>query len=167
MFNCSGSCEPRLDAGEACSTDQDCKRHFRCLDDRCTRLGEEGDLSGPKSMFVRTAGLDNSRQFLHLAARHDACHEGVQGRVAIPCNGCYNSSMSKPLTVRRIGNSYGVILGRDLLTSLGLEEGDEVFVVRTPEGIRLTPYDPDFAEAVEAGRDYMHRHRNAMRELAK
>jgi len=31
----------------------------------------------------------------------------------------------------------------------------------------LTPYDPDFAEALEAGRDYMRRHRNALPELAR
>jgi len=75
--------------------------------------------------------------------------------------------MTKPLTVRKIGNSFGVILGKATLEQLGLEEGDKLFVVRTADGIRLTPYDPDFAEAVQAGRDYMRRHRNAMRELAK
>jgi putative addiction module antidote len=75
--------------------------------------------------------------------------------------------MNRPLTVRKIGNSFGVILGKAALEQLGLEEGDKLFVVRTADGIRLTPYDPDFAEAVQAGRDYMRRHRNAMRELAK
>lgn len=71
------------------------------------------------------------------------------------------------LTIRKIGNSFGLILGKRTLESLGLVEGDELFVVKTPDGVRLTPFDPDFAEAVEAGRDYMRRHRNAMRELAK
>jgi putative addiction module antidote len=75
--------------------------------------------------------------------------------------------MNRPLTVRKIGNSFGVILGKAALEQLGLEEGDKLFVVRTADGIRLTPYDPDFAEAVQAGRDYMRRHRNAMKELAK
>lgn len=75
--------------------------------------------------------------------------------------------MKTTLTVRKIGNSYGVILGKDALRELGIAEGDTLFVVRTPEGIQLTPYDPDFAEALEAGRDYMSRHRNALRELAR
>lgn len=75
--------------------------------------------------------------------------------------------MNKPLIVRKIGNSFGVILGKAALEQLGLQEGDKLFVVRTADGIRLTPYDPDFAEAVQAGRDYMRRHRNAMKELAK
>ncbi len=75
--------------------------------------------------------------------------------------------MASTLTIRKIGNSYGVILGKESLTALGVAEGDKLFVLRTPEGIRLTPYDPEFAQAVEAGRDYMRRHRNAMRELAR
>ena len=75
--------------------------------------------------------------------------------------------MSRSLTIRKIGNSYGVILGRDTLTELGVEVGERLFVVRTPGGIQLTPYDPDFAEALEAGRAYMRRHRNALRELAR
>jgi len=41
------------------------------------------------------------------------------------------------------------------------------WVVHAPGGIRLVPYDPDFADALEATRDYMRRHRDALRELAK
>jgi putative addiction module antidote len=75
--------------------------------------------------------------------------------------------VAETLTVRRIGNSFGVILGREVVERLGVKEGDALFAVRTPDGIELTPYDPTFAEAIEAGRDFMRRHRDAMRELAK
>lgn len=75
--------------------------------------------------------------------------------------------MATPVKVRKVGNSLGVILTKDVVESLGVAEGDELFAIRTPDGIRLTPYDPDFAEAIESTRDYMRRHRNAMRELAK
>ncbi len=75
--------------------------------------------------------------------------------------------MSKSLKVRRLGNSLGIILGRDVLDALGVGEGDELFAVRTPDGIRLTPYDPDFVTVIESTRDYMRRHRNALHELAK
>lgn len=76
-------------------------------------------------------------------------------------------AVATPVKVRKVGNSLGVILTKDVVESLGVAEGDELFAIRTPDGIRLTPYDPDFAEAVESTRDYMRRHRNAMRELAK
>jgi len=75
--------------------------------------------------------------------------------------------MSEPLTVRKIGNSHGVILPKAELEQLGVGEGDKLFVVHTPSGIRLVPYDPDFAKAMEENRDYMRRHRDALRELAK
>jgi len=75
--------------------------------------------------------------------------------------------MAQSLTVRRIGNSLGLILPKAVLDALGIGQGDKLFAVRTPDGIRLTPYDPDFAAVVESTRDYMRRHRNAMRELAK
>jgi putative addiction module antidote len=71
------------------------------------------------------------------------------------------------VTVRRIGNSYGVILPKAELDKLGVVEGDKLFIMRTPDGLRLTPYDPDFAKVMEATREYMRDHRDALKELAK
>jgi putative addiction module antidote len=75
--------------------------------------------------------------------------------------------MAAPVKVRKVGNSLGVILSKDVVEALGVAEGDELFAVKTPEGIRLTPYDPEFAQAIESTRDYMRRHRNALHELSK
>ncbi len=75
--------------------------------------------------------------------------------------------MSKPLKIRKIGTSLGVVLPKELLIELGVGEGDTLYPVRTPDGVSLTQYDPDFAEILDDSRDYMRRHRNAMRELAK
>ncbi len=75
--------------------------------------------------------------------------------------------MADNVTLRRIGNSYGVILPKAELEKLGVVEGDKLFIVRTPDGLRLTPYDPDFAKVMEATREYMRDHRDALKELAK
>ena len=75
--------------------------------------------------------------------------------------------MADNVTVRRIGNSYGVILPKAELDKLGVVEGDRLFIVRTPDGLRLTPYDPDFAKVMEATREYMRDHRDALKDLAK
>lgn len=75
--------------------------------------------------------------------------------------------MAAVVKVRKVGNSLGVILTRDVVDSLGVAEGDELFAVRTPDGIRLTRYDPEFAKAIQSNRDYMRRHRNALHELSK
>ena len=69
--------------------------------------------------------------------------------------------------VRKIGNSLGVVLPKDLLDRLNVREGDELFGVVTPDGVHLTPDDPDFEAVVHSNRDYMDRHRNALEELAR
>lgn len=74
--------------------------------------------------------------------------------------------MPDALKVRKIGNSLGVILPDPTLEDLDVEEGDELFAVQTPDGIQLTPHDPEFADAVEDASEFMRTHRNAFRELA-
>jgi hypothetical protein len=54
-----------------------------------------------------------------------------------------------------------------MLDELGVREGDVLFPVRMPDGVYLTAYDPDFEAVMESTRDYMRRHRNALRELAR
>ena len=46
--------------------------------------------------------------------------------------------MSHPVKIRKIGNSLGVTISAQL-REMGLGEGDSLFVVRTPNGIELTP----------------------------
>ncbi len=74
---------------------------------------------------------------------------------------------AKTLKVRRIGNSLGVVLPKDMLESLGVAEGDQLGVSVTPDGLVLKPYDERLQEQIDAARRAMHRYRNALRELAK
>ena len=53
------------------------------------------------------------------------------------------------------------------LDELHLENGDEVLVVRTDQGIMLTPFDPDFEAAMGAFETGRKKFRNALRELAQ
>ena len=69
--------------------------------------------------------------------------------------------------VRKIGNSLGIVLSKELIDQLNVREGDELFWVVTPDGVRLTPDDPDFEAMVLSNRDYMRRHRNALEDLAE
>ncbi len=71
------------------------------------------------------------------------------------------------LKVTKIGNSLGVILPRDLLGKLQLDKGDSIFLVDTPDGFRITPYDPQFAEQMDAARTLMRKRRNVVNELSK
>ena len=75
--------------------------------------------------------------------------------------------MSDTVTLRKVGNSAGVISGKEVLEALNVAIGDKLHVIRTPNGIQLTPFNPDFAKVLDSTRDYMRRHRNALQELAK
>lgn len=71
------------------------------------------------------------------------------------------------LKITTIGNSAGVILPRELLTRLRLEKGDELFALETPDGIRLTTYDPILAQQMEVAEEVMRKDRNVLRKLAQ
>ncbi len=72
------------------------------------------------------------------------------------------------LKVRRIGNSLGVVLPKEVLSRLKLRDGDKVFLTEAPDGsYRITPYDPEFEKQVKIGRKYSAKYRNALRALAK
>jgi len=72
------------------------------------------------------------------------------------------------LQIRKIGNSVGVILPKELLARLNLKEGDKLFPIEQPGGgLILTPHDPDFEKAMEVARRGMKRYHNALAELAK
>lgn len=67
----------------------------------------------------------------------------------------------------KIGNSVGAVFPKELLARLGAHEGDSVHVTDAPDGLRMTSYDPEFAEQMGAAEAVMKRRRNALRELAK
>ena len=66
-----------------------------------------------------------------------------------------------------MGNSTGVILPKDILAKLRVERGDSLYVLETPNGIELTPYDPEFEQQMETARNVMKKRRGVLRELAK
>jgi putative addiction module antidote len=71
------------------------------------------------------------------------------------------------LKIRAVGTSAGVILPKDTLAHLGVREGDDLFLVETPNGYEVTPYDPEFEKQLESARKGMNAYKNTLRELAK
>jgi len=72
------------------------------------------------------------------------------------------------IEIKKIGNSVGIILPKDLLAKFNLKEGDKLFPVEQPNGgLLLTPHNPDFEKAMEVARRGMKRYHNALAELAK
>jgi putative addiction module antidote len=71
------------------------------------------------------------------------------------------------LKLTQIGNSVGVVLPKEALAMLHLDKGDTLYLVESPEGFSMTPYDPEVARQVEAGREFMREYRDTFHELAK
>ena len=75
--------------------------------------------------------------------------------------------MQRKVTLRKMGGSVGATLPKDVAERLHVQEGDELFIIETDEGVLLTPYDPEFQEAMAAYKRTASKYRNALRELAK
>ncbi|HRO62991.1 AbrB/MazE/SpoVT family DNA-binding domain-containing protein [Thermomonas sp.] len=71
------------------------------------------------------------------------------------------------LKITAIGNSAGVILPKELLARLHLEKGDELFALETPDGVRLTAYDPVLAAQMEVAEQVMRDRRTLLNKLAQ
>lgn len=71
------------------------------------------------------------------------------------------------LTVRKVGNSLGVILPAEAAGALRVKEGDKLFLTESPSGYRITPYDPEFEEQMKVANEGMRKYKNALRDLAQ
>jgi len=71
------------------------------------------------------------------------------------------------LKLIQIGNSVGVVLPKEVLAELNLDKGDALYLTRSPDGLRVTLYDPDFENQMTEARKIMKRRRAVLRELAK
>jgi putative addiction module antidote len=71
------------------------------------------------------------------------------------------------LKLKAVGTSTGVVLPKEMLRRLKVERGDSLFVIETPEGYLLTPYDPAVEEELKLGRECMREYRETFRALAK
>jgi putative addiction module antidote len=71
------------------------------------------------------------------------------------------------LKVTTVGSSVGVVLPKEVLARLKVSKGDSLFLTESPDGFRITPYDPAFEEDMTLARQVMRKRRNLLRELAK
>lgn len=71
------------------------------------------------------------------------------------------------LELKKIGNSTGLILPKELLARLGLEQGDNITLTETPDGFRISRVDADFETAMKMVDDIMVEYRDTLQALAK
>ncbi|WP_395732777.1 AbrB/MazE/SpoVT family DNA-binding domain-containing protein [Prosthecobacter sp.] len=75
--------------------------------------------------------------------------------------------MAFELKLRKVGNAVGLVLPKQALAHLKVEEGDTVTLTESQDGIRLTAGNPEFAKTMAVFESLNRRYRNTLRELAK
>ncbi len=71
------------------------------------------------------------------------------------------------LKLTKVGNSTGIILPKEALAKLNVGQGDTLYLTEAADGMRITPYDPDFERQMALAHRVAKKRRNALRELAK
>ena len=72
------------------------------------------------------------------------------------------------IEIKKIGNSDGLILPRELMQRLDLKRGQVLHVTELAGGgLQLLPYDPDFEKTIEIAEGVMDEYRDTLAVLAK
>lgn len=69
--------------------------------------------------------------------------------------------------IRKVGNSLGVILPKQLVDELHLKTGDKVSIERKGSNLEIRPVDPEFEDWAEAYREANTDYKDVLKELAK
>ncbi len=71
------------------------------------------------------------------------------------------------IELKKLGNSTGLILPKELLTRLGMVAGDELVITETPDGFKVTRRSETFEKGMEIARKAMKTYHHTLKELAK
>jgi putative addiction module antidote len=72
------------------------------------------------------------------------------------------------IEIKKIGNSTGVILPKELLARLGLKRGQQLNITELAGGgFQALPYDPDFEKTMEIVDEIIDEYRDTLATLAK
>jgi putative addiction module antidote len=72
------------------------------------------------------------------------------------------------IEVKKIGNSDGLILPRELMQRLDLKRGQQLHITELAGGgFQALPYDPDFEKTMQIADEIMDEYRDTLAALAK
>ena len=75
--------------------------------------------------------------------------------------------MTFNLKITAIGNSFGVILPKEVLEKLRVSKGDLLLAIETPNGVELTAHDPEVSHQMDVAEKVMRKYRDVLRKLAE
>lgn len=69
--------------------------------------------------------------------------------------------------ITTVGNSAGIVLGREVLSRLHAGKGDELFLIETPNGYEIVSYDPEFEKQMQIADKIRKKRKKLLHLLAK
>jgi putative addiction module antidote len=72
------------------------------------------------------------------------------------------------IQIKKIGNSHGLILPKELMRRLDLKRGQQLHIVElVGGGFQLLPYDPDFEKTMDVADEIIDEYPDTLAALAK
>lgn len=71
------------------------------------------------------------------------------------------------ITIRKIGNSEGIIIPKEMLDRLGLKAGDQMALTTKNGGFQMQPLEEAFQRQLEHANRFMDKYKVALKKLAE
>lgn len=75
--------------------------------------------------------------------------------------------MATEVKITTIGDSIGIVLPTEVLAKLKVTKGDSLYLLDTPDGFELTPYNQTFSDEMEVAKRIMKENHEVLRRLAE
>ncbi len=72
----------------------------------------------------------------------------------------------KTIKIRKIGNSYGFTISKELIKKYNLKEGDVLHLIENEDGFSITPYNPEFQKWSEHFKRTKGKYKNTLKALS-
>lgn len=73
----------------------------------------------------------------------------------------------KSIKLRKVGNSFGFTVPKEIIEKYNLKEGEELHLIEKNDGFTLTPYNPEFEKWANAYNNTNEKFKNTLKELSK
>lgn len=68
--------------------------------------------------------------------------------------------------IRKVGSSCGIILSKEVMAAMNVQEGDVLYLTQGPSGFNVAQYDETFARQMAVADEVMREDRDILRALA-
>ena len=73
----------------------------------------------------------------------------------------------KSIKLRKVGNSFGFTIPKELIEKYNLKEDEELHVIEKNDGFTITPFNPEFEKWADAFDNTNKKYKNTLKELSR